>query len=195
MSKKRAEIPLDLADELTSGFVKTIKRHCLEVVVAGDVRLRCPAVQRIHILYEADYGNNKIVAALANHIQNGDFKIESLNYAIQCFKLVEYGDLDVTLWLHDNHRWNTRQWGRFLVQVTGNRYFADYVRGLIVRRIGTGARIHSGAWWDGDRLIPMPEEKDVFRFCGLPSVIPMEVRREWEEGDTWADVSRRLKLA
>jgi DNA polymerase/3'-5' exonuclease PolX len=73
------------------------------------------------------------------------------------------------------------QWGVILTIRTGP---ADFSHWLVTPKRQGGAmpahlRVHDGALWQGNEIVPTPEEKDFFAALGLPYVEPRERRARW----------------
>lgn len=74
------------------------------------------------------------------------------------------------------------QWGYIFAIRTGPKEFSKWA--VTTRRKAGGLpshlRVKDGAVWDGERVVPMPEEEDFLRLIGMKGVAPGERGPRWQ---------------
>ncbi len=186
-AKIPATIHLPMAIEVAESWIEIIRPYCDRISLSGDVRLGAPEIADIWLLYQCSCGkDNDRMLAIMEKIRNDGHHLESFWYSSQRIKLNVKNQEGISLWMFEN--FSPMQWGLNLVSSTGPLSFTQDIFGRIYRKLGSRGEQHTMAFWDGDRLISMPEEGDVFKFCDLPAAIPFDLRRGWKKTYTAGDL-------
>jgi DNA polymerase (family 10) len=180
MSESEVRMSLPFARHLAEDMVSLLRPKCDRIEIAGSIRREKPSIgdveivmiPRLHTAFNL-FGDSivkretdDITAALLvdgfTLLKNGDhFKQARLQGGSVVF------DLFLT---------TPEQWGMIFTIRTGS---ADFSHRLVTQRNKGGLlpsymHVKGGLLWAGDKVIPTPEERDVFNAIGLPWIEPSE---------------------
>lgn len=181
----KTKMPLADARKIAAELLDIFEPHCHRVAVAGSVRRCKPEVGDIEIVaipktiftpnlfgemlpsgYETELAVEKLIQSGAV-VNRGADKYKSI-------ALPQGINLDLFLVLPP------AQWGVIFMIRTGS---GDYSKHMVTPKNKGGAlpsyyRIHDGAVWQGEKLIPMDDEQDFYRICQIDYIEPE--KRGWQ---------------
>lgn len=196
MSDTKHRIPLALADELAAGVVEYLESACLRIEIAGSIRRRRQDVGDIEIVCwprPAQAGRDLFGEAVPSdpldHALNGHIdrlrEAKVLSLRPDPNGRTANGSRHKRLLFHSRSHQQPFALDLFCVLVpaqfgviytirTGS---AEFSHKLVTPRLlggwlPTGYRVHDGAIWQGETMVPTPEESDVFALLGAPRLAP-----------------------
>jgi DNA polymerase/3'-5' exonuclease PolX len=182
---------LKQARTIAENWVSWLSPACARMEIAGSIRRQKPdghdieicAVPLFNTNNDDPFGNPQLPINILDivlkglHTENG-FVISKNGPKYKKIDLPEGISIDLFIITPPS------EWGVQFVIRTGPADFSKWM--VTKKRLGgalpSWAEVSQGAVHNvrgGDLIVPMPEEKDFFEFCGLPYIPPAERQAQW----------------
>lgn len=173
MSKSR--MYLHTAKIIAGAVVEILKPHCHRIEIAGSIRRECAIVGDIEICcIPKPYETGLFTSGLAEVVNEwqkvkGELEYGKTKYTQRLLpgKLTGFPDKEIALDLFFAEADN---WGNILLIRTGDWEFSKKFMGKIIAQ--RGYKHEEGYLKHKDRIIPCPEEKDLFLRMGVKWIEP-----------------------
>ncbi|HAM53933.1 MAG TPA: hypothetical protein DCQ64_00400 [Candidatus Rokubacteria bacterium] len=189
----KQRIPLARAETLAAEVVGLLSPACTRLEIAGSIRRRKPHIGDIEIVAVPKreslaplvdlFGNtltvlsHNVLDALIEHllmcgILGRRLDVNGRTAVGERYKRLSYRGFGLDLFSVLPQ--SGAQWGVIYLLRTGSARFSHR---LVTSRLLGGwlpvsARVRDGAIWQGETLVPTPEEQDVLNYCNLPWIEP-----------------------
>ena len=166
-------IPLIEAEILAKQIVDRLRPHCQRIQIAGSIRRRKPDVGDIEIVAIPEFINDMFGNQSSEHeldmIDWTDFgKVCKNGSKYKQVELWEGVNLDLFIVTPP------AQWGVQFIIRTGP---ADFSHKFVTPKkfggmLPSNLTVKNGAIWNGNKIIPTPEEEDDFDLLGIGFIVP-----------------------
>lgn len=174
----KTRIQLLKAENIAGEVVTLLAPMCQRIEIAGSIRRRKPEVGDIEIVAIPRMIPDKNIfgEVVGEHSALDDLDFTMLGRVIKNgskYKQVELnGGIGLDLFIVTP----PAQWGVLFMIRTGS---ADFSHRMVTQKNKRGAlpsncKVEHGAVWRNGGIIPMPEEEDYFKICGMAIVPPEE---------------------
>lgn len=179
------------AKQIALAKVEYLAPYCERIAIAGSVRREKPDVKDLEIVCIP-----KMIAKPGVMFSNDDFTTEPFTQSALTTDVVlpmgsvkKCGDRYKQIVLPEGISLDLfcvlppAQWGVLFTQRTGPWDFSQWV--VTQKRKGgalpSNLKVADGAVWDGDTIVPTPEEEDFFKVLCLPWIEPSKRVSGWRK--------------